>query len=158
MQTVWGCGERPSPSLGSDGAQGPEVGEASRAVQTAADAMGRSASQRRGDWAEQRALRLLQAAGWTLLEQRWSCRWGELDLLLHKPQRLLLVEVKGRACRGRDGWGVAALKGAKRRRLETTLNLWLQLHPAYQDCRWEWICALVPLPPSRVPERWMPWL
>ena len=131
MQTVWGCDERPSPLLGRDRAQGPEVGEASRAVQT---------------------------AGWTLLEQRWSCRWGELDLLLHKPQRLLLVEVKGRACRGRDGWGVAALKGAKRRRLETTLNLWLQLHPAYQDCRWEWICALVPLPPSRVPVRWMPWL
>ena len=35
-------------------------------------------------------MRLLRAAGWTLLAQRWRCRWGELDLLLHKPQRLLL--------------------------------------------------------------------
>ena len=40
--------------------------------------MGRSPSQRQGHWAEQRALRLLQAAGWRLLEQRWCCRWGEL--------------------------------------------------------------------------------
>ena len=53
--------------------------------------MGQSASQRRGNWAEQRAQRLLRAAGWTLLAQRWRCRWGELDLLLHKAQRLLLV-------------------------------------------------------------------
>ncbi len=52
--------------------------------------MGRFESQRRGDWAEQRALRLLRAAGWNRLSQRWHCRWGVMDLLLHTPQRLLL--------------------------------------------------------------------
>ena len=119
--------------------------------------MGRSASQRRGNWAEQRALRLLRAAGWTLLAQRWRCRWGELDLLLHKPHRLLLVEVKGRTRCGPDAWGVGALHAGKRRRLESSLQLWLQQHPEYQDCRWEWVCALVPLPPSRRPVRWLPW-
>ena len=56
--------------------------------------MGRSASQRRGDWAEQRALRLLRAAGWNLLAQRWCCRWGELDLLLHKPQQLWVTSCR----------------------------------------------------------------
>ena len=49
-----------------------------------------------GGWAEQRALRLLRQRGWTLLERNWHCRWGEIDLLLSKPERLLLVEVKGR--------------------------------------------------------------
>ena len=97
--------------------------------------MGRSASQRRGNWAEQRALRLLRAAGWTLL-----------------------VEVKGRTRCGPDGWGVGALHADKRRRLESSLQLWLQQHPEYQDCRWEWVCALVPLPPSRRPVRWLPWV
>ena len=50
--------------------------------------MGRSPSQRQGHWAEQRALRLLQAAGWRLLEQRWCCRWGELDKPYPKSQPL----------------------------------------------------------------------
>ena len=80
---------------------------------------------------------IASAAGWTLLAQRWRCRWGELDLLLHKPQRLLLVEVKGRTRCGPDGWGVGALHAGKRRRLESSLQLWLQQHPEYQDCRWE---------------------
>jgi len=120
--------------------------------------MGRTPGQRSGCWAEQRALRLLQGAGWCLLAQRWRCRWGEIDLLLHKPERLLLVEVKGRRRRGPDGWGVAALRGGKRQRLASSLGLWLREHPAYGDCRWEWVCALVPLPPSRAPVRWVPWV
>jgi putative endonuclease len=37
-----------------------------------------SASQRRGNWAEQRALRLLRGTGWQLLARQWHCRWGEL--------------------------------------------------------------------------------
>ncbi len=57
-----------------------------------------------GGWAEQRALRLLQSRGWRLRARNWHCRWGELDLLLEKPDRLLLVEVKGRRS-GVDGWG-----------------------------------------------------
>jgi Holliday junction resolvase-like predicted endonuclease len=55
--------------------------------------MGRTEAQRRGRWAEQRAERLLRQAGWRPLARRWRCRWGELDLLLHKgPDRLLLGE------------------------------------------------------------------
>ena len=71
---------------------------------------------------------------------------------------LLLVAVKGRTRCGPDGWGVGALHAGKRRRLESSLQLWLQQHPEYQDCRWEWLCALVPLPPSRRPVRWLPWV
>ena len=119
--------------------------------------MRRTPQIRAGIWAEQRALRLLQQAGWRLLAQRWSCRWGEIDLLLHKPDRLLLVEVKGRQRRGADGWGAASLRSGKRQRLAISLGLWLQEHPSYQNCRWEWVCALVPLPPNRSPVRWLPW-
>ena len=53
---------------------------------------------------------------------------------------------------------MGALHAGKRRRLESSLQLWLQQHPEYQDCRWEWVCALVPLPPSRRPVRWLPWV
>lgn len=113
--------------------------------------------QRRGRWAEQRALRLLRHRGWRLIAQQWRCRWGEIDLLLHKPQRLLLVEVKGRSGCGPDGWGVASLHRRKRGRVAAAYGLWLAQHPAYQACDLELVCALVPLPPARGPVRWVRW-
>ena len=114
-----------------------------------------SASQRRGNWAEQRALRLLQGAGWQVLAQQWRCRWGELDLLLHKPQRLLLVEVKSRGRRGRDGWGVSSFTPRKRSRLGCTYRCWLAAHPGYQHWSLELVRALVPQAPAKEPVRWI---
>ncbi|MCS5700059.1 YraN family protein [Cyanobium sp. FGCU-52] len=46
--------------------------------------MPRTSQQRSGDFAEQRALRLLQQRGWRLLSRQWRCRWGELDLVASK--------------------------------------------------------------------------
>ena len=111
--------------------------------------------QRRGNWAEQRAMRLLQAAGWQLLERQWHCRWGELDLLLYKPQRLLLVEVKSRRRCGLDGWGIASFTAAKRSRLAAAYRCWLAAHPGYYRCGVELVLALVPLPPARERVRWI---
>ena len=120
--------------------------------------MVRTAAQRGGLWAEQRAELLLRRAGWRPLARRWRCRWGELDLLLHQePDRLLLVEVKGRRRPGRDGAGRAALQRRKRARLEAAFGLWLAAHPAYGHCRVELVAALVPLPPARGAVRWIRW-
>lgn len=107
-----------------------------------------------GGWAEQRALRLLRQRGWRLLARNWRCRWGELDLVLHKPDRLLLVEVKGRSS-GVDGWGVAALSRGKRRRLERAWACWLAAHPERAVWPVQLVYALVPLPPARGPVRWI---
>ncbi len=108
-----------------------------------------------GAWAEQRALRQLQGRGWRLLSRRWHCRWGELDLVLTKPGRLLLVEVKGRSGCGPDGWGVGALSAAKRRRLACAWACWQAAHPERARLPLEAVCALVPLPPVRGPVRWL---
>ncbi len=108
-----------------------------------------------GGWAEQRALRLLRQRGWTLLERNWHCRWGEIDLLLSKPERLLLVEVKGRRRQGPDGWGLGALDRRKRLRLRRSWLLWLASHPEWQTSSLELVVALVPLPPSNRPVRWL---
>jgi putative endonuclease len=119
--------------------------------------MGGTAQRRWGTWAERRALRLLTSRGWRPLAAQWRCRWGEIDLLVHKPGRLLLVEVKGRRRCGLDGWGVAALDRRKWRRLEASYGLWLAQHPHYHRCSLELVCALVPLPPVRGPVRWVRW-
>lgn len=107
-----------------------------------------------GGWAEQRALRLLRQRGWRLLARNWRCRWGELDLVLQKPGRLLLVEVKGRRS-GVDGWGVAALSRGKRQRLERAWSCWLLEHPQRASWPVQLVYALVPLPPRRGPVRWI---
>ena len=107
-----------------------------------------------GRWAEQRALRLLKQRGWQLLDRNWRCRWGELDLVLHKPGRLLVGEVKGRRS-GVDGWGVAALGAGKRARLSRAFAYWQAAHGHRAEDPAELVYALVPLPPARGPVRWI---
>ncbi len=110
--------------------------------------------------AELEALQLLKQRGWALLEHRWSCRWGELDLLVSKPQRLLLVEVKARSRCGPDNWGLGAFGSQKRRRLERCFSCWLALNPNWHGASVQIALTLVPLvsrPRLRLsrPIRWL---
>jgi putative endonuclease len=105
-----------------------------------------SGPQQWGDWAERRALALLRGRGWRLLSRNWRCPWGELDLVVAKPGRLLVVEVKGRRPGSRDGGGLGALRLAKRRRLERAWACWLACHPEQAGLPVELVAALVPLP------------
>jgi putative endonuclease len=115
----------------------------------------RTRAQRQGAWAEQRALRLLLASGWQLLDRNWRCRWGEIDLVMAKPGRLLLVEVKARQQLGADGGGRGALGWRKRQRLERAWDCWLAAHPGWSRAPVEQVAALVPLPPAREPVLWI---
>lgn len=108
-----------------------------------------------GRWAEQRTLRLLQQHGWRLLSRNWRCRWGELDLVMAKPDRLLVVEVKGRSAAGFDGGGIAALRHSKRKRLQRSCLCWLAENPQHQGDQLALVAALVSLPPRRQPVRWL---
>ena len=112
-----------------------------------------------GRAAELHVLRLLKSRGWRCLAERWSCRYGELDLIMIKPgrsgPRLLLVEVKARRRCGPDGWGVRAFATAKRRRLARALACWQSLHPWSDTGHLEVVLALVPLPPGSRPVRWV---
>jgi len=107
-----------------------------------------------GRWAEDWVLGLLEASGWQLVVRNWRCPYGEIDLLMGKPGRLLLVEVKGRRRRGPDGWGVGALGPPKRRRLGRAWACWQAEHPSWAEARLEWVAALVPLPPVVGAVRW----
>ena len=114
----------------------------------------------RGLWAERRSRDLLVANGWCCVDQRWRCRYGEIDLLMLKSSglkhRLLVVEVKGRSRCGRDAWGLSSLTANKRRRLIRAVDCWRQAHPWSDEFLFELILALVPLPPAHGPVRWIP--
>lgn len=108
-----------------------------------------------GRGAEALALALLQQRGWMLLARNWRCRWGELDLLLTKPGRLLLVEVKGRRSAGPDLWGSRRLGQGQALRLRRAFACWLADHPGQALLPVEVVLALVPLPPATGGVRWL---
>ena len=104
-----------------------------------------------GAAAETRVLNLLIRKGWHLLDRNWSCRWGELDLLVIKDRQLLLVEVKGRRS---PSWGARSVVPDKRRRLGRTISCWRALHPQRTGYLLQVAVASVQLPPARGPVRW----
>ena len=84
-----------------------------------------------GALAEAQVAALLCCRRWRLLDCNWRCRWGELDLVLAKPERLLLVEVKARRRCGLDHGGLLACCPRKRCRLARAMRCWLAAHPSY---------------------------
>ena len=108
-------------------------------------------TQASGVQAETRVSQLLQRRGWHLLERNWSCRWGELDLVLHKNRQLLVVEVKGRRSLA---WGPWSVDPAKRRRLGWAISCWRAEHPMQAEWLLQVTVAVVPLPPARGAVRW----
>ena len=111
---------------------------------------------RRGRWAEQQVLLRLQSRGWSLLTRNWRCRWGEMDLLVHKSGRLLLVEVKARQQRGLDAWGSQALTSRQRSCLARTFCCWLAVNTRYQACSLECRLDMVRLQSDPLRISWLP--
>ena len=106
----------------------------------------------RGAQAEARVCKLLQAWGWRLLDRNWICRWGELDLVMLKAERLLVVEVKGR---GSPAKALRSVDRRKRRRIARTIDCWRAQHPECGSHLLEVKVAVVPLPPAAGPVRWI---
>ncbi|MCY3536741.1 MAG: YraN family protein [Cyanobacteria bacterium MAG IRC3_bin_20] len=99
----------------------------------------------RGLAAEQRVAAALMAQGWEVLEHRWRCRHGEMDLLLHQQGRLLIVEVKCRNVAGLafvDGPG-NCLSWRQQQRLHQAFGLWLQAAPQWSHCGVALVLAVV---------------
>ena len=116
-------------------------------------------SQVQGAQAERHVEEILLRHGWRLLEHNWSCRYGEIDLLLTKHSfpnsRILVVEVKARRRSGLDGWGLAAFHQAKRRRLARSVSCWQAAHPWSENSYFEVVLALLALPVPRHCVRWI---
>ena len=116
-------------------------------------------SQVKGAQAERYVQEILLRHGWSLLKHNWSCRYGEIDLLLTKQacsnSRILVVEVKARRRSGLDGWGVAAFDYAKRRCLARSVKCWQAANPWSEGSCFEVVLALVALPVQRHCVRWI---
>lgn len=90
----------------------------------------------RGAGFEQQACDFLQAQGLRLVERNWSCRYGELDLIMRDGESWVFVEVRARAS-SRFGGAAASIDYRKQQKLQTAANLYLQQHRISAPCRFD---------------------
>jgi len=73
---------------------------------------------------ERLAERELKRRGYRILERRWRCRIGEIDLVARDGETLVIVEVKTRSRRD-YGPPTDAVDARKRRKLERLAHMYL---------------------------------
>ena len=81
----------------------------------------------RGESEEQRACEYLQAQGLDLITQNFSCRMGEIDLIMKHKDSLVFVEVRYRKNR-EFGGAAASITRSKQRKIIRTALLYQQKH------------------------------
>lgn len=78
--------------------------------------------------AEDEAARFLEALGFAVLDRRWKCPDGELDLVVASAGMIVFVEVKARADQA-AGQAVLERLGADHARLMAAAEQWIAAHP-----------------------------
>ncbi|MEX5450804.1 YraN family protein [Stutzerimonas stutzeri] len=104
-----------------------------------------SESQSSGRSAEALALQHLSDSGLRLLERNWSCRSGELDLVMLDGDTVVFVEVRYRR---HTAWGGAleSVDVRKQQKLLKAAQLFLQAHGrwAKHPCRFDVVAITAP--------------
>ncbi|WP_449359969.1 YraN family protein, partial [Alishewanella longhuensis] len=80
-----------------------------------------------GKYYEQLALAYLQQQGLQLVTQNFSCKVGEIDLIMRQQQSWVFVEVKYRASNAYGG-ALAAVSRSKQQKVLRAVQYYLQLH------------------------------
>ena len=96
-----------------------------------------------GAWGENLAAKYLKKQGYRILERNYSCRFGEIDLIVADRTYLVFVEVK---LRKSDAVARAAefVDLRKQNRLRTTAELWLSQHETERQPRFDVIEIYAP--------------
>jgi putative endonuclease len=95
-----------------------------------------SDKQRQGQGWEQAALAHLQRHGLALVEANFSCKGGEIDLVMRDGDTLVFVEVRQRAT-ATHGGAAASITAAKIRRLVRAAQFYLLRLPKTPPCRFD---------------------
>jgi putative endonuclease len=80
-----------------------------------------------GRHGEALAADFLENQGFQVIARNWSCRLGEIDLIVGREQELRFVEVKTRSGTS-FGYPEEAISATKRQKWLRTMELWLQIH------------------------------
>ena len=94
-----------------------------------------------GSLGEQLTAKWLELQNYDLLEQNWSCRWGEIDIIARcqNDNTIAFVEVKTRSKGNWDEGGLLAVNPAKQQKMIKTASLFLVKNPQLAElpCRFD---------------------
>ncbi len=95
--------------------------------------------QQKGNKAEDIACRYLQKKGMRLVRKNFSCKYGEIDLIMQDQDTLVFVEVRYRS---NDYYGTAieSINHLKQQRIRKTAEWYLQYHDEEQEYCWRYDC------------------
>lgn len=97
-----------------------------------------------GLYGEKLAVRHLELQGFAVLERRWRCRHGEIDIVAVDDSCLVVVEVKTRRSLN-AGSPEDAVTPAKLARLRLLTGLWLQQQEvSWREVRIDVVTVLLP--------------
>ncbi|MBM3341594.1 MAG: YraN family protein [Betaproteobacteria bacterium] len=91
---------------------------------------------KRGEQAEARAARYLEAQGLKILERNYQCRHGEIDLIARDGATVVFVEVRARRSLAFGG-AAASITAAKRGKLTRTALYYLATLGKNPRCRFD---------------------
>ena len=95
-----------------------------------------SPRQRQGREWEVKALAHLRRAGLALVEANFTCKGGEIDLIMRDGATLVFVEVRQRANVDHGG-AAASITPAKVRRMVRAASVYLLRFPEAPECRFD---------------------
>ncbi|MEL6413624.1 MAG: YraN family protein [Pseudomonadota bacterium] len=109
----------------------------------------RRGAERRGRRAERYAAIWLQLKGYKLLETRFKCHLGEVDLIMRRGSVLAFVEVKQRSHLSQAQMAVTPKNW---RRIAMAAEVWAAQHTRAQDLDWRY--DLVAITPRSFPKHY----
>lgn len=103
----------------------------------------RQNAERKGRLAEKLVAIRLRCKGWHLLKSRYRCPYGEIDLIMQKPERLLFVEVKFTSQTNHDAIEQVLPSPRQRRWIYDSANYFLAEQPDMHQYEMRFMVALV---------------
>jgi putative endonuclease len=91
---------------------------------------------KQGEDAEAACCDYLKAHGLRLIEKNYSCRQGEIDIIMLDKKILVFVEVRFRK-NNLFGGGLESITAAKQLKLRKTAELYLQQNAKYKNARFD---------------------
>ena len=91
-----------------------------------------------GQWAEQKAVKLLIAQNYEIVQINYFSRFGEIDIIAKTAQELVFVEVKARTPT-QMGQAFEVVTLSKQRKMVKTALIFLQKYPQFEQfyCRFD---------------------